>query len=350
MNVAAASTQGLLKFARQKESKIRAVDLTSLLPGAIQMVERRAEVEGVAIIQEIAEDMPPIQADPGHLDQVMINLLNNALDAVTERHGSEGGQITVQSRNWNADQVSIEVTDNGSGISSENLGKVFTPFFSTKPVGKGTGLGLPICYGIVTEMGGKMEISSRPDQGTTIVIRLPRSRTAMSFELLIKGVSPLKYLSARQEIEMTKLKIMLVDDEERFLSTTSKLLSRKGFEVMTATGGNEALDILQTHNIHVIVLDVKMPGLDGVATLKEIKRRFPIVEVIMLTGHATVESAIDGLKSGAFDYLMKPCDIDELISKAEEAFRKRESLEEKIRMARSRSYVKSPREILKQAE
>ena len=90
--------------------------------------------------------------------------------------------------------------------------------------------------------------------------------------------------------------------------------------------------------------------MDGNETLKEIKKQLPLVEVIMLTGHATVESAIDGLKSGATDYLMKPTEIDELIVKAKEAFRKRLAVEEKIYMAQSRSYRKSPREILKQAE
>jgi len=149
---------------------------------------------------------------------------------------------------------------------------------------------------------------------------------------------------------MEEMKIMLVDDEERFLSTTKKLVERKGYEVLTATSGTEALETLKHHIIHVVILDVKMPGLDGVATLKEIKRLFPVVEVIMLTGHATVESAVDGLKSGAFDYVMKPCDINDLLQKANEAFEKREKMEEKIRMAQARSYMKSPREILKQGK
>ena len=149
---------------------------------------------------------------------------------------------------------------------------------------------------------------------------------------------------------MEAMKLMLVDDEERFLSTTQKLLNKKGIDVVTATSGAEALNLLDQKHIHVVVLDVKMPGMDGNETLKEIKRRFPLVEVIMLTGHATVESAIDGLKCGATDYLMKPTDIDDLIAKVKEAFRKRQLLEEKIQMAQSRSYMKSPREILKQAE
>ncbi len=149
---------------------------------------------------------------------------------------------------------------------------------------------------------------------------------------------------------MEAMKLMLVDDEERFLSTTQKLLTKKGIDVVTATSGAEALNTLNQKHIHVVVLDVKMPGMDGNETLKEIKSRFPLVEVIMLTGHATVESAIDGLKCGATDYLMKPTDIDDLIAKVKEAFRKRQLLEEKIQMAQSRSYMKSPREILKQAE
>jgi len=149
---------------------------------------------------------------------------------------------------------------------------------------------------------------------------------------------------------MEAMKIMLVDDEERFLSTTQKLLTKKGIDVVTATSGAAALDMLNHKHIHVVILDVKMPGMDGNETLKEIKSRFPLVEVIMLTGHASVESAIDGLKSGATDYLMKPTEIDDLMIKAGEAYQKRLRMEEKIQMAQSRSYMKSPREILKQAE
>ena len=149
---------------------------------------------------------------------------------------------------------------------------------------------------------------------------------------------------------MAEMKIMLVDDEERFLSTTKKLLARKGHDVETATSGSEALEKLAIQDIHVVILDVKMPGMDGIETLKAIKRRFPLVEVIMLTGHATVESAVDGLKSGATDYLMKPTDIEDLIAKAEEAFEKRKRVEDKIRVARTRRLMKSPREILEETE
>ena len=147
---------------------------------------------------------------------------------------------------------------------------------------------------------------------------------------------------------MKKMKMMLVDDEERFLSTTKKLLEKKGYDVVTATSGAEALEKIRGENIHVVILDVKMPGMDGITTLKEIKRQFPLIEVIMLTGHATIESAVEGLKSGAIDYLTKPADINEIIEKAEQAFEKRKDLEEKIRVAQMRKVMKSPSQIIQE--
>ncbi|WP_022666410.1 response regulator [Desulfospira joergensenii] len=146
---------------------------------------------------------------------------------------------------------------------------------------------------------------------------------------------------------MEKMKIMLVDDEERYLQTTRKLIEKTGIETLTALNGNQALEILETRTVHVVILDVKMPGMDGNETLKAIKARYPLVEVIMLTGHATLDSAIDGLKSGANDYLVKPADIDEIIEKAKAAFEKNQLQEQKIRAAQTKRYMRSPREILK---
>ncbi len=145
---------------------------------------------------------------------------------------------------------------------------------------------------------------------------------------------------------MKKMRMMIVDDEERFLSTMKKLLAKKGYDVVTASSGAEALEIMSVQNIHVVILDVKMPSMDGNETLREIKKRFPLSEVIMLTGHATMESAVEGLKSGAIDYLMKPADLDDIIKKAEDAFEKIQGLEEKIRVARMRKIMKSPSEII----
>lgn len=133
---------------------------------------------------------------------------------------------------------------------------------------------------------------------------------------------------------MTIAKVLLIDDETGFLKIMQKRLEARELDVITAESGMEALKILENDpTVDVAVLDVKMPGMDGLETLKEIHTRFPLVEVVMLTGHATVESAIDGMKMGAFDYLMKPCDIDNLLDVVRQAKDKRDRHAEKILQA-----------------
>jgi len=134
---------------------------------------------------------------------------------------------------------------------------------------------------------------------------------------------------------MTIAKVLLVDDEAPFVEAMTKRLTKRQMSIIPAFSGDEALKQLQDkEDIEVIILDVKMPGMDGIETLKEIKKRYPLVEVIMLTGHATVESAIEGMKWGAFDYLMKPCDMEQLTAKVTEAATKKRLHEDKIVQAR----------------
>ena len=133
---------------------------------------------------------------------------------------------------------------------------------------------------------------------------------------------------------MTPLLVMLVDDEAPFVETMTKRLAKRDLNVISAFSGQEALEALDKHrNVDVVILDVKMPGMDGIETLKKMKAAYPLIEVVMLTAHATVESAIEGMKFGAFDYLMKPCDMEQLMGKVNEASRKKRGHEEKIREA-----------------
>ena len=134
---------------------------------------------------------------------------------------------------------------------------------------------------------------------------------------------------------MTIANVLLVDDEIDFVETFSERLKMRDLEISTAFSGEEALQVLEANtNIEIVILDVKMPGMDGIETLAKIKSQFPLVEVIMLSGHTDVESAIDGMKQGAFDYLMKPCDMDQIITKVTEAAAKKQLHEEKIIQAR----------------
>jgi DNA-binding NtrC family response regulator len=128
----------------------------------------------------------------------------------------------------------------------------------------------------------------------------------------------------------TEFDVLLVDDESEFLDTLVKRLKKRKLNAIGARSGEEALEVLQSVPVDVVVLDVKMPGMDGLETLKEIKKARPLVEVIMLTGHANMEVAIAGMELGAFDYLMKPMDIDELLYKLQDAYKKKSLHEQKI--------------------
>jgi len=165
-------TQGILKFARHKKNEPASVDLVEFLPRVMDMVRKKTEVEGIDFTLDMEQGTPRIMADLGQLQQVLLNLMNNAIYAVTEQHRGDGGRVGVSLGAQNG-RVSLSVSDNGAGIPPEIMEKIFTPFFTTKPVGKGTGLGLSVCFGIVKAMGGTLEVTGGPGQGATFTISLP---------------------------------------------------------------------------------------------------------------------------------------------------------------------------------
>lgn len=141
---------------------------------------------------------------------------------------------------------------------------------------------------------------------------------------------------------MATIQLLLVDDEEKILTSYRILLEEEGMNTFIANNGLDALKIMDEHPIDVVLLDVKMPGLDGVEVLRKTKQKHPLVEAIMLTGHASVESTVEGLKLGAFDYLVKPIDLSVLVTKVNEAYAKKEATEEKIRTAKTEQIIRHP--------
>jgi len=135
-------------------------------------------------------------------------------------------------------------------------------------------------------------------------------------------------------------KVLVVDDEKDFVEMLSLRLKEVGEKVTPAYSGKECLETLENREIDVVILDIKMPGMDGIETLREINKRFPLVEVIMLTGHGTIETAVEGMKLGAFDYLLKPADFDDLMTKLGGAKKRKDEQEERIRKAEARLLVR----------
>jgi len=144
-----------------------------------------------------------------------------------------------------------------------------------------------------------------------------------------------------------KIRVLLVDDEENFVQLMTERLAMRDCDVTSSLSGEEALEKVKGYNFDVVILDILMTGIDGIETLREIKSMKPLTEVIVLTGHAAVDTAIEGMKLGAFDYLEKPCETEDLVSKIDKAYQRKAEQEERIRAAKEADVLGSPMSVLK---
>ena len=171
-------TAAILKFGRKNEPCHTALEPGKVIPEIIALVENTVKLNGIDLKVDLSPDTPCFTGDAPRFQQVMLNLMNNAVDAVTQRHGSRGGRIEIaacaagEAVNGSG-RVEIQVRDNGCGINPDHMNRIFSPFFTTKAVGRGTGLGLSVCYGIIESFGGTMAVESRPDEGTVFSVSLP---------------------------------------------------------------------------------------------------------------------------------------------------------------------------------
>jgi DNA-binding response OmpR family regulator len=145
-----------------------------------------------------------------------------------------------------------------------------------------------------------------------------------------------------------KIRILIVDDEKEFVESLAERLSMRDYDVTTSFSGEEAVEKVKGYNFDVVILDVAMPGMDGVAALREIRKLKPLTEVLMLTGNATVETAVEGMKLGALDYVLKPCEIEELVSKINRGYERKAEQEERIRSVKVAEIMASPMSALKE--
>ncbi|MBU4053769.1 MAG: two-component sensor histidine kinase, partial [Proteobacteria bacterium] len=166
-------TQSILKFGRQGEPLPQNLDIHLTTPEVVEMIKKKALVQDVEIKEFYGESPVLVRGDPSEFQQVLLNLLNNAMDAIEDSVNRSSGTLTIKTGLGEDGFAKIEIADNGKGISPEDMNKIFTPFFTTKPVGKGTGLGLSVCFGIINKMGGTMEVFNNPEGGTNFAISLP---------------------------------------------------------------------------------------------------------------------------------------------------------------------------------
>jgi len=332
---AAGLVQQLLAFARKQTMRPQVLDLGDALSD-ISVMLRRMIGEKVTLDVIRSRELWPVKVDGNQFHQVVVNLAVNAGHAMPD-----GGKLTLRSANVStadsrrfaykgmpaADYVLVEVADTGSGIAPEIMDKIFLPFFSTKEVGKGTGLGLSTVYGIIKQTGGFIYPESEVGKGTTFRIFLPRhvagadEAAAPQAAVAVNGavaptVEPARPAPADDTGQGT---ILLVEDEKDLRVLNARGLASRGYTVLQASNGVEAIETLERHdgNIDLVVSDVVMPEMDGPALLKELRRRRPDLKIIFVSGYAE-EAFASNRPEGQHEFLPKPFSLKTLVAKVKE--------------------------------
>jgi PAS domain S-box-containing protein len=306
-NRAAALTQQLLAFSRKQVLEPRVVDLNAVVGGIARML-RRTIGEDIELITRLAPDLGSVRADPVQMEQVILNLAVNARDAMPH-----GGRLMIETSNVELGTVSVVrvvVTDTGVGMSDQVRDHLFEPFFTTKEVGKGTGLGLATAYGIVQQSGGSISVTSRPGEGATFVIDLPRVRSEV--KAAERPLSPAP--GSGNET------VLLVEDEEAVRNLTRRVLELQGYRVLAAPDGAAALELSRRHTgpLHLLLTDIVMPGLSGPRLAELLQSERPDLRLIFMSGYAasTLDQAI--VQNPASAFLQKPFTTDLLMRRVRE--------------------------------
>ncbi|HEY86097.1 MAG TPA: response regulator [Chloroflexi bacterium] len=301
-------TQQLLAFARKQMVEPKVIDLNKLISNLNKMLYRLIG-EDIELVLSLAADLKATKVDVGQIEQVLTNLVINARDAMPQ-----GGRLTIETTNINLTEdyarmhfdippgqyVMFSVSDTGIGMSDEIKAHIFEPFFSAKEAGKGTGLGLATCYGIIKQSNGHISVYSEVGEGTTFKIYLPRVKQAGERESTQK-------LAA--DIPGGNETILLAEDEAIVRDPSARILRDMGYTVLEAENGADALQILQAQNnptLNLLISDVIMPKMGGVELAKELQALQPTLKILYISGHTDSAIFRYGMPGKGSSFLQKP--------------------------------------------
>lgn len=311
----------LLAFSRKQTMQPKVLSVRDVV-GELALMLRRLLREGIDLKLEHGSDLWPVHADEAQISNAIINLVVNARDAMPN-----GGTVTIRTANETTanasalgtaimpagEYVRIDVADTGTGIPQEILGKIFDPFFTTKPVGQGTGLGLATVYGIIKQSGGFITLDSEMGRGTTFRIFLPRHHADQTVAAQEQERAVPRDVTGQDTI-------LLVEDEEAVRSFAARALRMRGYNVIEAAGGEEALEHVRNGKapIHLVITDVVMPNMDGPTLVRAVKRLRPDMQVIFMSGYAEEAFRRNDEKAEDLHFLPKPFGLKQLAAKVKE--------------------------------
>jgi two-component system cell cycle sensor histidine kinase/response regulator CckA len=335
-NRAANLVRQLLAFSRRQTLQPKMLDITDVLAELSNLV-RRLIGENIELRMTHGRDLGMVKADQGQLEQVFINLAVNARDAM-----QKGGRLTIQTSHVTidakhpipddlippvedeaiveGDYVLVEMIDTGTGIPRELLQKIFEPFFSTKEVGSGTGLGLATVYGIIKQTGGFVYVKSVEGAGTTFSLFLKRYNAED-----VKPAEMPESVAPPTNDDLTgKGTVLLVEDETPVRAFAARALRNKGYTVLEADCGEMAIEVMekQGSEVDVIITDVIMPGINGPTMIEEVAPKFPRVKVVFISGYAEDVFVKSYGSEREFNFLPKPFTLKQLASKVKEVMAK----------------------------
>ncbi|KQV37679.1 MULTISPECIES: PAS domain-containing sensor histidine kinase [unclassified Rhizobium] len=277
-------TQRLLAFSRRQELQLGSVDVGNLVRGMAELMRRTIGPE-VVITTQFPSELPPVRTDANQLESALLNLVVNARDAMPD-----GGEIVIAAERRSIEAAKaglllagnylcLSVRDEGEGMDAETLANATTPFFTTKGVGKGTGLGLPMVHGLMAQSGGQLILKSALGEGTTAELWLPVT--------IDVAATPVSAEEVPFDPAPSAMMVLVVDDDSLVLMNTVLLLEDLGMETIQASSGEEALEILGTGQLpDVVITDHAMPKMTGARLCEEIHARFPTLPVVLATGYA----------------------------------------------------------------
>jgi CheY-like chemotaxis protein len=310
----ASITSRMLTFSRQTKPERTLVNINDVIENTVNFQKYQLDSNKIKVSLKLAPDLPRTFADAGQLQQVFLNIIMNAEWAMKKSRGSR--KLTVKTENIE-ETIRISFKDNGPGIPKENLEKIFNPFFTTREVGEGSGLGLSISYGIVTQHGGKIYTRSRSGSGATFFIELP----------VTSGGKQLKFEQPDSTVTKNTVSasILVVDDDSLVQDFLGRVLERQGHGVDKAVNADEALEKLKNEIYDIIFLDIKLPGMSGTELYEEIIKDMPQFSerVIFITGDVMNRDSVRYIQSVGIPYLTKPFDVDTLLAKIDALLNKR---------------------------
>jgi len=312
-------TKQLLIFSRKVESKLRPMDLNKETQQISKILERTIP-KMINVELHLAENLNIINADPAQIEQILMNLGVNARDAMPN-----GGRLLFETENIILDEhyckihlgskpgdyVKLSISDTGHGMDKEILKHIFDPFYTTKEIGKGTGLGLAMVYGIVKSHNGYIMCYSEPDEGTIFKIYFP---------VIKKETESLEPKEEKFPIKGGNETILLVDDEEAIRELGKDILASFGYTVLIASDGETALEIYRENKkkISLVILDIIMPGMGGRKCLEELLKINPELRIIIASGYSMNGPGKEILKAGAKGFISKPYNINQILKSVRE--------------------------------